>query len=246
MLVIDGLRAGYNESDALHSVNLSIKKGSIVAVVGPNGAGKSTLVNTISGLVRAHSGSITFDGEEILGLQPASSVARGIVQVPEGRQLFGSMTVAENLKLGFQRLIGRPNKKVLFKERLDYVLGLFPILKERANQRAGTMSGGEQQMLAMGRALMAEPKLLLLDEPSLGLAPMVVSRMFEVLAALRKDGYTMLLVEQHADEALKLADYGYVLTVGKVRAEGSGPSLRGNPALGSMYLGHSAGETPAH
>jgi branched-chain amino acid transport system ATP-binding protein len=245
MLSIEGLCAGYAGSDALHSVALSVRPGTIVAVVGPNGAGKSTLVNTISRLVAARKGSIRFEGEDITTLDPASAVARGIIQVPEGRQVFASMTVIENLKLGFQRLVRRRGSAKLFKQRLDYVVELFPVLAQRQSQRAGSMSGGEQQMVAMGRALMADPKLLLLDEPSLGLAPMIVDRIFEVLAALRRDGCTMLLVEQHADEALKNADYGYVVSVGRVRAEGPGPTLRGNVALGSVYLGRAAAAVAA-
>ncbi|SMH38850.1 ABC transporter ATP-binding protein [Azospirillum agricola] len=237
MLRIENLRAGYKGSDALHSVSIRVRRGTIVSVVGANGAGKSTLINTISRLVSANSGSILFEDRNITTLKPADAVEQGIVQVPEGRQLFTPLTVDENLRLGFHRLAGRPDSASLYRQRLDYVLSLFPILKERASQRSGTMSGGEQQMLAIGRALMADPKLLLLDEPSLGLAPMVVDRIFEILATLRKDGLTILLVEQHADEALQLADYGYVMAVGRVRAEGPGNALRGDPALQHSYLG---------
>jgi branched-chain amino acid transport system ATP-binding protein len=167
-------------------------------------------------------------------------VELGIVQVPEGRQLFAPLTVGENLDLGFHRLARGSDAKAHYKRRLDYVYGLFPILKDRVSQRAGTMSGGEQQMLAIGRALMSDPKLLLLDEPSLGLAPMVVERIFEVLQTLRKDGLTILLVEQHADEALQIADYGYIMAVGHVRAEGPGNSLRGDEILQHSYLGRPA------
>ena len=237
MLRTENLRAGYRGSDALHSVSIAIKRGTIVAVVGANGAGKSTLVNAISRLVAANAGVIQFDGENIIALKPADVVERGIVQVPEGRQLFAPLTVMENLQLGFHRLARRKESPALYTQRLDYVLSLFPILKERAGQRAGTMSGGEQQMLAIGRALMADPKLLMLDEPSLGLAPMVVERIFEILGQLRKDGLTILLVEQHADEALQLADHGYIMSVGRVRAEGPGNDLRSDPALQHSYLG---------
>lgn len=237
MLRTDNLRAGYKGSDALHSVSIRVPRGQIVSVVGANGAGKSTLINAISRIVAANSGGIWLEEENITGLKPADVVERGIVQVPEGRQLFAPLSVLENLQLGFHRLSGLPDRASLYKQRLDYVLSLFPILGERASQRSGTMSGGEQQMLAIGRALMADPKLLLLDEPSLGLAPMVVDRIFDILGMLRKDGLTILLVEQHADEALQLADYGYIMAVGRVRAEGPGNDLRSDPALQHSYLG---------
>ncbi len=237
MLRIENLRAGYRGSDALHSVSLSVARGAIVSVVGANGAGKSTLINAISRLVTTNSGAILFEEENIVRLGPADAVARGIVQSPEGRQLFAPLTVLENLQLGFHRLAGSRDTAALFRRRLDYVHSLFPILAERATQRSGSMSGGEQQLLAIGRALMADPKLLLLDEPSLGLAPLVVDRIFEILTTLRKDGLTILLVEQHADEALQLADYGYVLSVGRVRAEGPGETLRDDPAVRHSYLG---------
>ena len=237
MLRTENLRAGYRGSDALHSVSIHVPRGAIIAVVGANGAGKSTLINTISRLVVAHSGAIQFENQNIVGLSPPAVVERGIVQVPEGRQLFAPLSVGENLSLGFHRLARQPDAAALYRGRLDYVFSLFPILKERVNQRAGTMSGGEQQMLAIGRALMADPKLLMLDEPSLGLAPMVVDHIFEVLRTLRQDGLTILLVEQHADEALQLADYGYVMAVGHVRAQGTGNELRNNPALQHSYLG---------
>ena len=237
MLRIENLRAGYRGSDALHSVSIRVERGSIVSVVGANGAGKSTLINAISRLVSANSGSIVFEDEDIARLGPADVVARGIVQSPEGRQLFAPLSVAENLQLGFHRLAKSKDAAHLFSRRLEYVHALFPILAERASQRSGSMSGGEQQMLAIGRALMADPKLLLLDEPSLGLAPMIIDRIFDILATLRKDGLTILLVEQHADEALQLADYGYVLSVGRVRAEGPGEALRTDPAVQHSYLG---------
>jgi branched-chain amino acid transport system ATP-binding protein len=237
MLRTDHLRAGYKGSDALHSVSIRVPRGQIVSVVGANGAGKSTLINAISRVVAANAGAIWLEDENITGLKPADVVERGIVQVPEGRQLFAPLSVLENLQLGFHRLSGRPDSASLYKQRLEYVLSLFPILGERASQRSGTMSGGEQQMLAIGRALMADPKILLLDEPSLGLAPMVVDRIFDILAMLRKDGLTILLVEQHADEALQLADYGYIMAVGRVRAEGPGNDLRSDPALQHSYLG---------
>ncbi|PSJ57784.1 ABC transporter ATP-binding protein [Kumtagia ephedrae] len=237
MLRLETIVAGYNKSIALDGVSIDIPAGTIVSVVGANGAGKSTIVNTISRLVSTYSGTIRFDGRDITGSKPAEVVELGIVQVPEGRQLFAPLTVEENLRLGFHRLAGKPDSAQKYRERLDYVLDLFPIMKQRIGQRAGTMSGGEQQMVAVSRALMAEPKLLMLDEPSLGLAPMIVDQIFDILAKLRKDGLTILLVEQHADEALALADYGYVMAVGKVRAEGPGNDLRDTPALHQSYLG---------
>jgi len=237
MLRFEKIIAGYNRSIALDGVSIEVPPGKIVSVVGANGAGKSTIVNTISRLVSTYSGAIWFDGKDITQKKPADVVELGIVQVPEGRQLFGPLTVEENLRLGFHRLAQQPEAARKYRERLDYVLELFPIMKQRINQHAGTMSGGEQQMVAVSRALMAQPKLLMLDEPSLGLAPMIVDQIFDILARLRKDGLTILLVEQHADRALELADYGYVMAVGKVRAEGPGNDLRNNPALHQSYLG---------
>ncbi|MFV0382817.1 ABC transporter ATP-binding protein [Paracoccus sp. (in: a-proteobacteria)] len=237
MLRFDKITAGYHSSIALDAVTLAVPKGRIVSIVGANGAGKSTTINTISRLVTTYSGSIWFEDRDITRLKPADVVELGIVQVPEGRQLFAPLTVEENLRLGFHRLARRPDAAARYRERLDYVLDLFPVMKERLTQRAGTMSGGEQQMVAVSRALMAEPKLLMLDEPSLGLAPMVVDKIFEILDRLRDDGLTILLVEQHADAALKLADYGYVLAVGRVSAEGSGEDLRNDPTLHHSYLG---------
>lgn len=237
MLRTEDLHAGYNGSDAIHSVSITINRGTIVSVVGANGAGKSTLINTISRIVDVSDGSIWFEDENIISLKAPDIVDLGIVQVPEGRQLFAPLTVRENLQLGFHRQARRKGWAAFYEKRLEYVLTLFPRLAERINQRAGTMSGGEQQMVAISRALMADPKLLMLDEPSLGLAPLVVDQIFDILATLRKDGLTILLVEQHADEALQLADYGYIMSVGKVRAEGPGNLLRDDPALKHSYLG---------
>ena len=236
MLKLSGLRAGYSGTEVLHGISLEIGTGTIVSVVGANGAGKSTLINTISRLVNITSGTISFEGQPLAKLSAPQAVDLGIVQVPEGRQVFAALTVAENLKLGFHRL-RRRRDPAIFHERLDYVYDLFPKLKERAGQRAITLSGGEQSMVAIGRALMADPRLLLLDEPSLGLAPLVVERMFEVLRKLRQSGLTILLVEQHANEALALSDYGYVLSVGNIVAHGTGQSLRHHATIREAYLG---------
>lgn len=238
MLKVENVRAGYKGTEALHGVSMWVDEGTIVSVVGSNGAGKSTMVNTVSRLVQTYGGRITFEGRDITGLGPADVVDMGIIQVPEGRQLFGPLTVAENLRLGFHRQRRRKDREAAFRDKLDYVYDLFPRLKERAEQRAVTLSGGEQQMVALGRALMAGPKLLLLDEPSLGLAPLIVEKIFDVLSGLRAQGLTMLLVEQHADEALALADYGFVLSVGNVTVHGPAAELRSNAAVTSSYLGH--------
>ena len=240
MLRLEQVSAGYNRSIALDNASIEIPQGKIVSVVGANGAGKSTIVNTVSRLVTVYSGKITFEGRDITASKPAAVVDMGIVQVPEGRQVFAPLTVEENLRLGFTRLASGPNPAQKYRQRLDYVLDLFPRLRECITQRAGTMSGGEQQMVAVSRALMAEPKLLMLDEPSLGLAPMIVDQIFDILQKLRRDGLTILLVEQHADEALQLADYGYVMAVGRVRAQGPGNDLRDHPALRQSYLGREA------
>lgn len=239
MLKVEGLRGGYNGSDAIRGVSLSIESGRVATVLGPNGAGKSTLVNAISGLVQVHSGSIFFEGTDITRLSAPEIVELGVIQVPEGRQLFGPLSVAENLSLGFQRLRGRKGSTAAFRQRLEYVYHLFPRLQERASQRAVTLSGGEQSMVAVGRALMADPKLLLLDEPSIGLAPMVVELLFDVLTTLRDSGLTMLVVEQHAEESLRLADYGYVMATGSITAEGPAAELAGSEALQQSYLGES-------
>ncbi len=245
MLKVEGLRAGYGDSDVLRSVSIQIERGTVVAALGANGAGKSTLVNSISRLVKLHGGSITFDSVDITRLSAPEVVELGIIQVPEGRQLFGPLTVAENLSLGFQRLRGSRTSSAVFRTRLDYVYDLFPRLKERAKQHAMTLSGGEQSMVAVGRALMADPKILLLDEPSIGLAPLVVQQLFGVMRTLRATGLTMLLVEQHADEALELADYGYVMATGQVTAQGTGAELRNHPALQQSYLGQGAAKVAA-
>lgn len=245
MLKVEALRAGYGSSEVLHSVSIEVRAGTVVAALGANGAGKSTLVNAISRLVQVHGGRITFNGTDITRMSAPEVVDLGIVQVPEGRQLFGPLTVAENLSLGFQRLRRSSAAGPQFRRNLEEVYTLFPRLKERASQHAMTLSGGEQSMLAMGRALMAKPTILLLDEPSIGLAPLVVEQIFGVMRSLRETGLTMLVVEQHADEALQLADYGYVMATGQVTAEGTGAELRNHPALQQSYLGQGVGVATA-
>lgn len=239
MLEVVELRAGYNGSDAIRSVSLSVQQGQVVTVLGPNGAGKSTLINSICGLTQVHAGAIQFEGVDITRLPAPDIVDMGIVQVPEGRQLFGSLSVDENLRLGFHRLRRSTNRAALFKERLAYVYDLFPKLRERSGQRAVTLSGGEQSMVAMGRALMAAPKVLLLDEPSIGLAPLIVERLFDVLAKLRDSGLTLLLVEQHAEKSLRLAHYGYVMNTGVITAQSQAADLLNSPSLCQSYLGGS-------
>ncbi|MCZ7660346.1 MAG: ABC transporter ATP-binding protein [Xanthobacteraceae bacterium] len=238
MLEVDKLTAGYGAVEVLHDVSIKVPERQIVTVIGANGAGKSTLINTISRLIAVRSGSLRFGDHELGRLSAAAVVDLGVIQVPEGRQLFGPLTVRENLTLGFQRQ--RRRNPGSFKERLDFVHELFPRLAERADQRAVTLSGGEQQMVAIGRALMADPQLLLLDEPSLGLAPLVVERIFEVLQTLQKSGLAMLLIEQRAEAALELADYSYVLSVGRVVAEGPAEQIRHDESIKKAYLGQTS------
>ncbi len=235
MLRIENLRAGYGKSEALHGVSVFIGAGKVVALIGANGAGKSTLVNTISRLLPVGSGLIEFEGRDVTSLSAADMVELGVIQVPEGRKLFGSLTVDENLVLGAYS--SRTSRKSSVASRKKFVLDLFPNLAERAQQRAATLSGGEQQMVAMGRALMAEPRLLLLDEPSLGLAPIIIDRVFETLERLRSEGLTMLLVEQRADAALSLSDYAYVMATGEISAEGKASDIRLDERVQKAYLG---------
>jgi branched-chain amino acid transport system ATP-binding protein len=238
MLRVENLRCGYGVVEALHGLSLRVDKGQIVTVIGANGAGKSTLIKTISRLIDVRGGTLKFEHHDLGARNAPEVVDLGIVQVPEGRQLFGPLTVHENLLLGFQRI--RSRGKAALRERMEFVHNIFPRLHERAQQKAVTLSGGEQQMVALGRALMADPQLLLLDEPSLGLAPLIIDRIFEVLQQLRAQGLTMLLVEQRAQAALELADYGYVLALGKVVAEGTSKQLRGDAIVRKAYLGQSA------
>jgi len=232
LLRIEDLRAGYGELEILHGIDLEVHEGEVVALIGANGAGKTTTLKAISGVVRASSGSITFDGQSIHNRQPRQIVSEGLIQVPEGRKLFPELSVRDNLFLGSYRR-GRSEAN----DTVDEVFELFPLLRERTDQTAGTLSGGEQQMLAIGRALMGKPRLLMLDEPSLGLAPMLVADIFEVVRDLRRRGLTVMLVEQNAVHALQLSDRGYVLENGNVVLEGTGEELLGDDRVRSAYLG---------
>ncbi|WP_145004448.1 ABC transporter ATP-binding protein [Pseudomonas oryzihabitans] len=232
MLQFDNVSTFYGKIQALHGVSVQVNRGEIVTLIGANGAGKSTLLMTLCGTPRAHSGSIRYEGEELVGQDTAQIMRKGIAVVPEGRRVFARLTVEENLAMG-----GFFTDKDAYDRQLDKVLGLFPRLKERYAQRAGTMSGGEQQMLAIGRAMMSEPRLLLLDEPSLGLAPIIIQQIFEIIEQLRQDGVTVFLVEQNANQALKLADRGYVLENGRIVMQDSGAELLANPDVRKAYLG---------
>ena len=234
VLAVETLRLSYGAVTAVKGVNLDVFPGEVVALLGANGAGKTTMLRAVSGLVRPRAGSIRFLGERIDWLSPSRIVRLGVAHCPEGRRVFGSLTVAENLRLGAAARIERTSVEA---DR-DRVYRLFPILAERRHQPAGTLSGGEQQMLALGRALMAKPKLLLLDEPSLGLAPLVIATIFETLAELKQAGVTMLIVEQNITAALALADRAYVLRTGEVALAGNAAELRENyEAVASAYLG---------
>lgn len=233
MLKLVDVTAGYGPITALREVSLEVQAGEIVALLGANGAGKTTLLRTVSGLVRPASGRIELDGRRVDRLPPERLVGLGLAHVPEGRQVFPDLTVAENLRLGAYRRRDRAG----IRRDLERVLAIFPILRERYRQPAGTLSGGEQQMLAIGRALMAAPRLLLLDEPSLGLAPLLVRRIFEVIAAIHAEGVTVLMAEQNAAMAMALADRAYVLQSGFLRLGGPTAELRENPEVRRLYLG---------
>ncbi|TWC43127.1 L-leucine ABC transporter ATP-binding protein /L-isoleucine ABC transporter ATP-binding protein /L-valine ABC transporter ATP-binding protein [Pseudomonas sp. SJZ079] len=232
MLYFDNVSTFYGKIQALHDVSVEVRQGEIVTLIGANGAGKSTLLMTLCGTPCASSGSIRYQGEELVGQDTPEIMRKSIAVVPEGRRVFARLTVEENLVMG-----GFYTAKSDFQDQLDKVLHLFPRLKERFEQRAGTMSGGEQQMLAIGRALMSKPKLLLLDEPSLGLAPIIIQQIFDIIEQLRKDGVTVFLVEQNANQALKLADRGYVLENGRIVMQGSGQELLNDPKVRDAYLG---------
>ena len=232
LLRVEALEAAYGNVRALRGVDLEVRSGELVALVGSNGAGKSTLLRTLSGVHPALAGRVLYRGADVTRAPVHERVAGGIILVPEGRQVFGILTVEDNLRLGAHT---RPRQEM--DDGLDRVFHLFPVLAERRRQRAGTLSGGEQQMLAIGRGLMGRPTLLLLDEPSMGLAPRLVAALFEVIVSLRAGGVTMLLVEQNAHAALSIADRGYVLETGRITLEGPGPELLGAEAVRAAYLG---------
>jgi ABC-type branched-subunit amino acid transport system ATPase component len=227
------MTAGYGKMAILHDVTLIVTPGELVAVIGPNGAGKSTAFKVIVGFLKPTEGRVLFDGDDITGLRPDQVLRRGLAYVPQGRIVFPQMTVLENLEMG--AYIERDSRKI--RAALDQVYALFPILGERQHQKAGTMSGGEQQMVAIGRALMTHPKLVLLDEPSLGLSPKYVALIFEKLVEMKRGGYTLMVVEQNAAKALSVADRGYVLELGRNRFDGSGATLLADPEVKRLYLG---------
>lgn len=236
MLRVKNISAFYGNIQVLRRVTFHVKRGEVVSLIGGNGAGKSTLLNVISGLHSASSGSVLFEDQEIQKLAPDKMVRLGLLQVPEQRQIFNSMTVLENLELGSYSL-ARKKQKRMARSQQHEIYQLFPILEERAQQRAGTLSGGEQQMLSIGRALMARPKMLLLDEPSLGLAPLVAQEILEVTRKLRDDGTTILLVEQNAQAALEICDRAYVLEAGRIVLEGTPAELLTNDEVRRAFLG---------
>ena len=233
MLEISGLQVAYGDVQALWGVDIEVPAGRIVALLGANGAGKTTTLRTVSGLVRPRAGRIRFDGRDVTGLAPYTIVGLGLGHIPEGRRLWPGMTVQDNLELGAFPARARPATR----ESRDRVLRLFPRLAERQRQLAGTLSGGEQQMLAIGRALMARPRLLMLDEPSLGLAPLVVSELFQIIRTVNGEGVTVLVVEQNVHQALAIADHGYVLETGRVVTAGDARALLDDPVIKEAYLG---------
>lgn len=240
MLELRSIQTSYGSIKALKGIGLSVNRGEIVCLIGGNGAGKTTTLLTISGIVRPDSGDIIFEGHSIRNLPPHEIVNKGICHVPEGRRIFPQLTVMENLQMGAYPLLRGQKTEIRnrnFKNNLEMVFSLFPILKERAKQQGGTLSGGEQQMLAIGRALMSNPRLLLLDEPSLGLSPIMVSKIFKTIKEINEGGVTLLLVEQNAMAALKLSHRGYVIENGIIRLYGSGEELLRNEDVKKAYLG---------
>jgi branched-chain amino acid transport system ATP-binding protein len=233
MLTVSNLHAGYGAADVLRGISFEVRQGEVVTLIGANGAGKTTTLMCVSGIVPVRAGSITFMGQDLGQLKAHEIVSRGLVQSPEGRKIFARMTVRENLDLGaFLR-----RDKAGIQKDIDHVFGLFPILERRQSQAAGTLSGGEQQMLAVGRAMLTQPKLLVLDEPSLGLAPLIVKRIFEVISQLNRDGMTILLVEQNAHMALQAAHRGYVMETGEITMSDSAQALLSDPRVRQAYLG---------
>ena len=233
MLELRSIDAGYGSFQALFGVGLEVKAGEAVGVIGPNGAGKTTLMRVISGLIRPRAGTLTMQGTNVLTTPAHRIVSLGIAHVPENRRLFPRLSVEDNLKMG----AFMPEARARFAERLDFVFGLFPRMKERRHQLAGTMSGGEQQMCAIGRALMSDPKLLLLDEPSAGLAPVVVQQVFELVRCIREGGLTVLIVEQNVQQVLKVVDRAYLLEAGTIRASGTSEEMMKTDTIKQAYLG---------
>lgn len=232
-LTIENLKVNYGGIEAVKGISLDIPKGKIITLIGANGAGKSSILRTISGLVKPKEGMISFEGEDITGKEPTSIVSKGITLVPEGRKIFPDLTVKENLKLGAYM------RKDDITADMERVFSLFPRLKEREWQAGGTLSGGEQQMLAVGRALMSSPKLIMMDEPSLGLAPIIVQDIFKIIKTVNDEGITVLLIEQNANMALKIADYAYVLETGRISKSGVGAELLADESIKEAYLGKS-------
>lgn len=233
LLAVRDLRVKYGNVEVLHGINVAVKEGEIVAILGANGAGKSTTLMAVSGIVKSSGGAVEFDGKQLHKLKAHDIVREGVIQVPEGRRIFNTLTVEENLALG---AFVRDDAARIAKTR-EWIYELFPILKERRDQLGGTLSGGEQQMLAIARGLMAEPKILLLDEPSLGLAPLLVKAIFRTLEQINTAGVTIVLVEQNARAALKLAHRGYIMEVGNIVLEDSAANLLANPEVQKAYLG---------
>lgn len=232
MLVLEDVHTHYGKIEALHGVSVEVKKGEIVSLIGANGAGKTTLLMTVCGSPQASAGRVILEGRDITNDATSNIMRSGIAIVPEGRRVFPGLTVEENLHMG-----GFFNTKSEIRKSQDHVYELFPRLKEREHQRAGTMSGGEQQMLAIGRALISKPRMIILDEPSLGLAPIIIQQIFEIIGQLREEGITVFLVEQNAHQALSLADRGYVLETGRIRLHDTGKNLLANPEVRDAYLG---------
>ena len=233
MLELNNLTAGYGSFQALFSVNLEVKKGEAIAVIGPNGAGKTTLLRTISGMLPVQSGNLSMEGTSLKDVPPYRIIDFGIAHVPENRRLFSSMSIEDNLRMG----AFTPNARPHFEERLDFIFDLFPRLKERRSQIAGTLSGGEQQMCAIGRALMSSPKLLLMDEPSAGLAPVIVNQVFQLVQQIQDQGLTVLIVEQNIEQVLQIVDRAYLMEVGTIKISGKAEELIQSESLRKAYVG---------